>query len=91
MSNSMMPSRHEIVEIVTTLATLAVMMFLGPILGNNASMIQQIMKQVVPLIVTASVHYAADTAVPITPLDAPITDVQVEPVPVPQSEALRFI
>lgn len=83
-----MPTRDQVIQLLTTVVTLALMMYLGPVLGANASIIQSIVRQIVPLIVTAGVHYAADQAVPLSPIDAPITTVQLSPVAIPQSPAL---
>lgn len=83
-----MPTRDQVIQLITTLVTLGLMMTIGPALGPSAPIIQVMVRQIVPLIVTAFVHYAADTAVPVEPLDAPITNVQLAPVAVPQSPAI---
>lgn len=91
MNSPYMPTRDQVIQILTTVVTLGLMMSLGPVLGSNASVIQSIVRQIVPLIVTASVHYAADHAMPLTPIDAPITTVQLSPVAIPQSPAIANI
>lgn len=91
MNGSYMPTRDQIIQLITTIITLGLMMTIGPALGPNATAIQSFVKQIVPLIVTATVHYAADSAVPVKPIEAPITNVQLAPVVVPQSPAIANI
>lgn len=88
MNSDYMPSRDQIIQLLTTILTLLLMTVLGPALGSNASMVQSIVRQIVPVLVTAGVHYAADQASgPQKALDAPITDVQLEPVQPSQTSA----
>lgn len=75
-----MPTRDQIIQLITTIITLGLMMVIGPVVGPNATIIQTIVRQVIPLIVTTTVHYVADLAIPVKPLDAPITNVQLAPV-----------
>jgi len=91
MNSPYMPTRDQTIQLVTTVLTLALMMTLGPMAGSNASLIQSIIKQIVPFIVAASVHYAADQTSPLKPIDAPITNVQLQPVQVPQSTLSQTI
>jgi hypothetical protein len=78
-----MPTREQTIQIVTTLLTLVLMMLLGPAVGTQAAAIQALVRQVVPLLVAASVHYAANTAAPMEPIQtSAITSAQIEPVQV---------
>lgn len=88
MNSPYMPSREQAIQLITTVLTLVLMSLLGPALGSNYNMVSAIVKQILPFIVTAGVHYAADQA--LAPeakpsLDAPITDVQLQPVPANQA------
>lgn len=80
MNNPYMPSRDQVIQLLTTMLTLTLMMVLGPVMGSNAGVVNAIVRQIVPFIVTALVHYAADSAVPTKPIEAPITNVQLAPV-----------
>lgn len=82
MSSPYMPTRDQLIQVSTTVLTLLLMMLLGPVMGANAGIVQQILKQIVPFLVAASVHYAADNAMPPTskPINAPIVSVPVQPV-----------
>lgn len=64
MSSPYVPTREQVIQLVTTVMTLALMMLLGPVAGTQAGMVSAIVKQIVPLIVATSVHYAADSALP---------------------------
>lgn len=85
MGSPYMPTRDQAIQLATTVLTLLLMMLLGPAAGPSATIIQMIVKQVVPLLVAATVHYAADQAVPLKPLatanvvSAQIAPVQVQP------------
>lgn len=59
-----MPSRDQIIQLVTTVVTLLMMTLLGPAMAGQAGLIQVLVRQIVPLIVVAGVHYAADKAAP---------------------------
>lgn len=85
MTNKYMPTRDQVIQLMTTVLTLVLMLALGPVMGSNAGLIQSIVKQVVPFIVSYTVHYAADQALPPQQIEAPITQVQLEPVSVPRS------
>jgi hypothetical protein len=62
------------------------MMLLGPAMAAQAGTIQMMVRQVVPLLVAASVHYAADRTSPQPPIyTSPITSAHIEPVQVPVS------
>lgn len=63
MSSPYMPSRNQVIELLTSLVTLALMMSVGPMIGNNYTLIQTLVRQVIPLIV----HYVADLALPQVP------------------------
>lgn len=91
MNNRFMPTRDQVIQLMTTVLTLVLMLALGPVMGSNAGLIQSIVKQVVPFIVSYSVHYAADQAMPPQQIEAPITQVQLEPVPVPRSVVAQTI
>lgn len=85
-SSPYMPSREQTIQIVTTILTLLLMMLLGPAVAAQAGVIQALVRQVVPLVVAASVHYAADRASPRPQIEAsPLTSAQIEPVYVPVS------
>lgn len=83
-NNPYLPSREQTIQIITTIATLLVMMLLGPAAGASAPLISSIVRQVVPMIVSYGVNYAADQTSP-RPLDAPITNIQLQPVQAQQS------
>lgn len=84
-SSPYMPTREQAIQLATTVLTLLLMMLLGPAAGPSSAIIQMILKQVVPLLVAATVHYAADHAAPMKPLpsanvvSAHIAPVQVQP------------
>lgn len=80
MSSQYMPSREQVIQLLTSVLTLLLMMVLGPVLGQNATMVQAIVRQIVPFLVTAGVHYAADSALPEKLADEDITSVQLAPV-----------
>lgn len=85
MSSPYMPTRDQMIQLATTVLTLLLMMLLGPAVGAQAGLIQTLVRQFVPLLVAATVHYAADSAVPMKPLQAPITNAQIAPVQVQPS------
>lgn len=85
MNSQYMPTRDQMVQILTTVLTLVLMMALGPMMGNSSA-VQSVVKQVVPLIVAAAVHFTADQTMPLKPIEAPITDVALEPVTVAPSQ-----
>lgn len=91
MNNKYMPNRDQLIQLLTTVVTLLMMLWLGPVMGSNAGLIQSIVKQIVPFIVSYGVHYAADQAMPVQQIDAPITQVQLQPVMVPQSPLTQNI
>lgn len=87
-----MPTREQTIQIATTLLTLLLMMMLGPAMGTQAGAIQALVRQVVPLMVAASVHYAADRTAPQDPIYAsPMISAQIEPVQVPVSYASQAL
>lgn len=78
-----MPPREQVIQTTTTVLSLMLMSSLGPTLGTNYNIVQPLIKQTLPFIVGAGINYAADYA--LAPedkisLDAPITDVQLQPV-----------
>lgn len=81
-----MPTREQTIQIASTLLTLLLMMLLGPVVATQAGAIQALVRQVVPLLVAASVHYAADQAAPVPAIEtSALTSAQIEPVYVPAS------
>ena len=80
-SSPYMPSRDQMIQLLTTVITLMLMMFLGPAAGAQAGVINAIVRQFVPLLVAASVHYAADSAVPMKP-DLPQVAAQLASQPI---------
>lgn len=91
MNSPYLPSREQTIQLATTILTLVLMMLLGPVASTQAGMLQAMIKQVVPLIVAASVHFAADHTAPMKTPQAPITNVELRPVQVEQSTLSRAI
>lgn len=88
MNSPYMPTRDQAIQLATTVLTLVIMMLVGPAAGGaSAGLIQALVKQLVPLIVAASVHFAADQAIPMKPLQAPITSAEIAPVLIQTSTA----
>lgn len=87
MNSKYTPTREQVIQLATTVLTLMLMLALGPVMGANAGLIQSIVKQAVPFIVSYGVHYAADQAIPPPQIadSSPVTSVQLEPVAVPKS------
>ena len=81
MNSPFMPTREQVIQLMTTMLTLLLMMALGPVVGANAVMVQAIVRQIVPVLVAAGVQYAADSALPDKSADVDITSVQLSPVP----------
>lgn len=103
MNSQYMPNREQMITIVTSVMTLALMAALGPTFGANMAMIHRIVEQVVPFVVAASINFAADKSFgprPVAPAngapavaasDAPITQVQLEPVPAQHSAVSQAV
>lgn len=98
MNSPYMPSREQLVPITTTLVTLAIMLALGPVFGTNAALVNALVKQIVPVIVAATIKYAAEygspdqqQAITFEPVDSSIAQVQLQPVVVPQSTLSQTI
>ena len=87
-----MPTREQSIQLATTVLTLLIMMLLGPAIGPQLGLIQPLIKQLVPLIVAATVHFAADRAVPMRPIVAPpAVDAQIAPVQVQPSPSGQLL
>jgi hypothetical protein len=87
-SSAYMPTREQTIQMASTLLTLLLMMLLGPAIGSQAGVIQMMVKQAVPLLVAASVHFAANQAMPMAsvgPASSPVTSAQIAPVQVQPS------
>ena len=65
MSSPYLPSREQTIQLMTTVITMLLMVMLGPAAATQAGLVNSVVRQMVPLVVAASVHYAADSAVPI--------------------------
>lgn len=87
-----MPSREQIIQIATTVITLVLVLMLGPAAGANSGLVQALVKQVVPMVLAALFHYAADSASKqVKPPEAPITSVQLTPVSAPPASTGQTI
>lgn len=91
MNSPYLPTREQTIQLVTTVMTLMLMMLLGPLAGTQAGLINAVVRQIVPLVVAASVHYAADSAMPVKP-DLPqqaaaLSQQPIQPVQMPTMSA----
>ena len=87
------PTREQMIKIATVVLTMLLMMLLGPAAGTQAGLVEAAVRQVMPLIVTAAVHFAADRASPmdqLPPTDS-ITNADISPVLASQSAASQAI
>lgn len=97
-NNPYLPTREQAIPIITTIVTLLIMMMLGPAAGASAPLINALVRQVVPIVVAYGVNYAAESPAfrnaaggagagfaSNRPFEAPITNVQLQPVQAQQS------
>lgn len=95
MNSSLMPSQDMMIQLIASLLTLVLMMFLGPLAGANAAYVQSFVKYALPYLISAVFNYtssneAAVSAVAKIP-NHPITSVQVQPVEAVQSGWSKFL
>lgn len=57
--NPYMPSQDQLIQLLSIALTLILTAYLGPLAGANAALVGTIVKQVVPIIVAATMQYAA--------------------------------
>lgn len=92
-SSPYMPNREQVIQLASTLLTILLMLLLGPAVASQAGLIQALVRQVVPLLVAASVHYAADRAAPMEqlPSASQVSQANIAPVMVEKSALSQTI